>query len=49
MLKVHVRTDLSSDMPKLRIALIDDDIERASFIKSSLIEHGFRGGRMPDD
>ena len=28
-------------MPKLRIALIDDDIERASFIKSSLIEHGF--------
>lgn len=41
MLKVHVRTDLSSDMPKLRIALIDDDIERASFIKSSLIEHGF--------
>lgn len=28
-------------MPKLKIALIDDDIERASFIKESLIEHGF--------
>jgi two-component system, response regulator / RNA-binding antiterminator len=28
-------------MPKLKIALIDDDVERASFIKSSLIEHGF--------
>lgn len=28
-------------MPKLKIALIDDDIERASFIKISLIEHDF--------
>lgn len=28
-------------MPKLKIALIDDDLERASFIQSSLIEHGF--------
>ncbi|MBJ9371710.1 MULTISPECIES: ANTAR domain-containing response regulator [Acinetobacter] len=28
-------------MSKLKIALIDDDIERASFIRSSLIEHGF--------
>ena len=28
-------------MPKLKIALIDDDIERASFIQSSLIHHDF--------
>ena len=28
-------------MPKLKIALIDDDVDRASFIKSSLIEHHF--------
>lgn len=28
-------------MPKLKIALIDDDLERAEFIKSSLIEHDF--------
>lgn len=28
-------------MPKLKIALIDDDIERASFIQTSLIEHEF--------
>lgn len=28
-------------MPKLKIALIDDDLERASFIQSSLIEHQF--------
>ncbi|RZJ21013.1 MAG: ANTAR domain-containing protein [Acinetobacter sp.] len=28
-------------MPKLKIALIDDDQERANFIKTSLIEHHF--------
>ncbi len=28
-------------MPKLKIALIDDDVDRALFIKSSLIEHHF--------
>ncbi len=28
-------------MPKLKIALIDDDLERAEFIKSSLIKHEF--------
>ena len=28
-------------MPNLKIALIDDDIDRATFIKNSLIEHGF--------
>lgn len=28
-------------MSKLKIALIDDDVDRASFIKSSLIEHNF--------
>ena len=28
-------------MPNLKIALIDDDIERASFIQTSLIEHQF--------
>ncbi|OTG93925.1 ANTAR domain-containing response regulator [Acinetobacter sp. ANC 3832] len=28
-------------MPKLKIALIDDDLDRAQFIKKSLIEHDF--------
>jgi two-component system, response regulator / RNA-binding antiterminator len=28
-------------MPKLKIALIDDDQERANFIKTSLVEHHF--------
>ncbi len=28
-------------MPKLKIALIDDDQERATYIKASLIEHNF--------
>ncbi|NHB58515.1 ANTAR domain-containing response regulator [Acinetobacter shaoyimingii] len=28
-------------MPKLKIALIDDDIDRASFIEQSLSSHGF--------
>lgn len=28
-------------MPNLKIALIDDDIDRATFIKNSLISHGF--------
>src|SRR5690554_3819088 len=28
-------------MPKLKIALIDDDLERAEFIKTSLIQHEF--------
>lgn len=28
-------------MPKLKIALIDDDLDRASFIKQSLSSHGF--------
>ncbi|RKG31185.1 ANTAR domain-containing response regulator [Acinetobacter tianfuensis] len=28
-------------MSKLKIALIDDDVDRASFIKTSLIEHDF--------
>lgn len=28
-------------MPNLKIALIDDDIKRATFIRNSLIKHGF--------
>ena len=28
-------------MPKLKIALIDDDLDRAQYIKKSLIEHNF--------
>ena len=28
-------------MPKLKIALIDDNQERAQYIRSSLIEHDF--------
>ncbi len=28
-------------MPKLKIALIDDDPERADFIKASLLQHDF--------
>ena len=28
-------------MPNLKIALIDDDLERASYIQKSLIEHDF--------
>ena len=37
----YFKAVLSEHMSNLKIALIDEDLERANLIQKSLIEHGF--------